>query len=366
MNNKINSAEILIERGDNKYSNDDVNGAILDYSAAIEVAPEYYLSYLKIAQAKCTSNDVGLMLEAYADFSKAIELNPTSAEAYEGRGALAMSLSPDDPACQNDLDKALELKSDNSMSYWNIGISKLQSNDFEGMLVAFTQFLKCPIDDKDKGEALYFKALANMRLENYSTAIINFTEAIKNRVTQNFVWTYYNRAICHQRINKLNEALDDINSFIELKPNHIDGLQIRAKMYSVLNRDDDAIKDFTNIIELDNANKDALIQRSKIFFMSGLDDDALKDYLTLISLDPKDEIYPFSAGVCLTQLERFHEAINYYNIAIRINNKYAAAYHYRGLSHLYLSNDQACIDLRSAYNLGFESSKEYMDKYCEY
>jgi tetratricopeptide (TPR) repeat protein len=365
MIDNLDFANNLIKQGDYKYKNNDINGAILAYTSAIEISPNYYLAFLKRAQAKCATNKVDYMLESYEDFTKVIELKPSNADAYEGRGALGMTLSPDDPSNQDDFDKAIEFGSNNFMLYWNIGISKLQNNDFEGMLIAFTQFLKYPVGDNYKGEAFYFKALANMKLGDFRNAIIDFTFALNNNVTKNLAWTYFNRTVCYQKFNDLNEALVDINSFLELTPNHIDGLHIRAQIYSSLNLNNDALHDYSIIVELDSQNMDALIQRSKIYFLSDQNKDAMKDYLLLMGIEPTNAIYPFSVGVCLTKLEQYDEAIYYYNIALNIDDKYKVAYHYRGICHLYLGNSQACHDFRVASSLGFENSDEYIEKYCK-
>ena len=71
-------------RGVGKRAKGDLEGAIADFTKAIELNPEFAAAYNNRGGAKREKNDLDA---AIADFTKAIELKPAYAVAYNHRGA---------------------------------------------------------------------------------------------------------------------------------------------------------------------------------------------------------------------------------------------------------------------------------------
>ena len=69
--------------GVDKYEQGDYQGAIADYSKAIEINPEYAYAFLNRGNSK---NKLGDHQGAIADYTKAIEINPNYAYVYFNRG----------------------------------------------------------------------------------------------------------------------------------------------------------------------------------------------------------------------------------------------------------------------------------------
>ncbi|MCX6328236.1 MAG: tetratricopeptide repeat protein, partial [Bacteroidia bacterium] len=98
------SAEDYISRGIDKYTIDD-HGAIEDFTKAIELDAGSSDAYYSRALAKASSGDLN---GALADLNKAIELNPEYQEAYLERGELKNELREFMDAIA-DFTKAIEL-----------------------------------------------------------------------------------------------------------------------------------------------------------------------------------------------------------------------------------------------------------------
>ena len=77
------SADDYLNRGNTKYHLRDYQGAIADYSKAIEINPQYAYAYINRGNAK---SDLGSYQGAIADYNKAIEIDPQDADAYYNRG----------------------------------------------------------------------------------------------------------------------------------------------------------------------------------------------------------------------------------------------------------------------------------------
>src|SRR6266850_7191852 len=78
-----NSAEQYYRSAISKKANGDLDGAISDYTKAIEINPRYAEAYANRGLARKTKADLE---GAIADYDKAIALNPRLKEAYNNRG----------------------------------------------------------------------------------------------------------------------------------------------------------------------------------------------------------------------------------------------------------------------------------------
>ena len=68
--------------------------------------------------------------KAIKDYSKAIELNPISAEAYNNRGTAYRELKQWERAIE-DYNKAIELNPNYTEAYWNRGIAYPETGQYD-------------------------------------------------------------------------------------------------------------------------------------------------------------------------------------------------------------------------------------------
>ena len=99
-----------VRSGDAKQGKQDWEGAIADYTKAIELGPDDGGAYHQRGDAKRSKNDWD---GAIADYTKAIELKPDDAGAYLNR-SLAKQAIGDLDSASADHRKALELKPDSA------------------------------------------------------------------------------------------------------------------------------------------------------------------------------------------------------------------------------------------------------------
>ena len=157
-----------------------LDGAIADYTKAIELKPDYADAYYHrglAKQAKCSFGgfvwtERGELDEAIADYTKAIELKPDYADAYYHRG-LAKQASGDVAHATGllyrphkgkeakgdvadaiaDYTKAIELKPDYADAYYNRGLAKQAEGDLDGARVDCTKAIelkhKIKVNPKD-------------------------------------------------------------------------------------------------------------------------------------------------------------------------------------------------------------------------
>jgi tetratricopeptide (TPR) repeat protein len=123
-----NNADAYNNRGVSKRNLKDHNGAIVDYTKAIEKKPDYANAYNNMGVSKVDLKDYPA---AIADYTKAIELDPDYANAYNNRGASKGDLK-DYQAAIADYTKAIELDPDYADAYVNRGVSKENLGDLNG------------------------------------------------------------------------------------------------------------------------------------------------------------------------------------------------------------------------------------------
>ena len=110
------SAEVFFKRGNAKKKSGDNQGAITDYTKAIETNPQYAAAYYNRGNAKSDLKDYQ---GAIADYNKAIEINPQYADAYSNLGiAKGIGFNDTKGAC-SDFRKAASLGNEYRIKYLN-------------------------------------------------------------------------------------------------------------------------------------------------------------------------------------------------------------------------------------------------------
>ena len=128
-------AEAYYNRGIAKRAKGDLDGAIADYTKAIELKPDYAVAYSNRGAAKQAKGDLD---GAIADFTKAIELKPDYPHAYVNRG-IAKRAKGDSDGAIADCTKAIELKPDYAEAYSNRGGAKRAKGDLDGAIADLHQ-----------------------------------------------------------------------------------------------------------------------------------------------------------------------------------------------------------------------------------
>lgn len=180
-------------------------------------------------------------------FTKALELNPNLAEAYEKRAIHYYFQGRLDSAIQ-DYTRAIMLKPDRASAYRIRGLAYLKRAHGEGL-----------------------KAEVN-RL------------ALK-----------YSRFGVEESREELQKAIDDFSRAIELSPELASGYSYRAEAYFVGGRIDEALGDCITAIELGGDQKStakAYAIRARIYRQLGQNELSNSDYCRSIALDPYSPDYP--------------------------------------------------------------------------
>jgi len=113
--NQSDAAQILLSRGDELMGRGEYNEAIAQYTKAIELRPDFAEAYNNRGYAVYSKYDGS---DPLADLNRAIELRPNFAHAYNTRGCIYMARGQADLAIA-DFGRAIALQPDYSRAFRN-------------------------------------------------------------------------------------------------------------------------------------------------------------------------------------------------------------------------------------------------------
>jgi len=196
-------------RGYAKNVKGDLDGAIADYTRVIEINPKLSYSYCIRGNAKRAKGDLD---GAIADFTRDIEINPKSLESYSNRGYAKQAKGDLDGAIA-DYNQTIEINPKYSMAYYGRGNVKKAKGDLDGAMADYNRVIE--INPKIS-EAYYGLAECNYIKSNWADALSEFrlaSELTKQRGSQDyyqlFIW------IIRARIGEKEAADKELAAYLE-------------------------------------------------------------------------------------------------------------------------------------------------------
>jgi tetratricopeptide (TPR) repeat protein len=145
---------------------------------------------------------------AIDDFSKAIEIKPTG-QVYYNRAYSKSMIKNFEEAIQ-DYDKTIELEYRLAEAFFERGYCKDQLNNSDGAIADYTNAIKA---NREYADAYNNRAFTKLKQKNYKEAIKDFDKAIK--VKPNFAGAYVNRGFAKKELGDKSGACKDWEKAIE-------------------------------------------------------------------------------------------------------------------------------------------------------
>ncbi|WP_424409565.1 tetratricopeptide repeat protein [Microcoleus sp.] len=171
----------------------DLHGAIKNFTAAINLNPQFAPAYNDRGVARYK---LGYKQSALEDLTTAIELNPYRAKYYSNRGFVLTRLK-DYSAAIADYNSALMLNPNLSQAYFNRGAIRLQ---MENSLAALADFESAIRLDRDFAKAYFNRGVTRYKLREVQGAFDDFQKAA-GLFNQQGRMDYYQEAV--SKIRKL-------------------------------------------------------------------------------------------------------------------------------------------------------------------
>lgn len=176
-----------------------------------------------------------------------------------------------------------------------------------------------------------------------------------------------NMGDAYYKKGQYEKAIESYSEYLILEPTHVKSLYNRGRAYQEIGEHEKAIEDFNRVIKEDPGNVNTILSLSNDFYYRQKDfENAIFYADKALALDENNEVAYNLKGKAYQKLGKLSEAMEAYNSAISVNDRYADAYVSRGSLRLYLKQDnKACTDFQMARSLGAAGVDELLDKYCE-
>jgi len=211
-----------------------------------------------------------------------------------------------------------------------------------------------------------------LKIKDYINALKDFNKAIA--INTDDYLAYTNRGLLCYRLKEYNKALSDFNKAIEIKPDYSGSYHNRALVHHAMGMHKNAMNDYTKAIELNHQDFEAYNNRGILWVETFNDsEEAEKDFKKALNIFPgfsqaqknleklaeKREEYEersnltednqydsvIKEGVNLRLAGDFNNALQKYNLAIKLEPERFEAYYNRGYLNMLLMNlDQSIED----------------------
>jgi len=207
----------------------------------------------------------------------------------------------------------------------------------------------------------------------------------------------YKRAYCFYALKRFDEALTDLNQYLEKIPND-DARVLRLYVYQELGNTEEQLKDLNALISKSPDNSELLRWRTSVLMESGQYKEAQRDIRQLLAIQDNadlkgylgltyyylenpdsalivfDEIikqhpeniqtYLYAGSICLEE-EAYDAAIHYINLGLKIEPGNATLLYYKGAALVEKEDlTEGCRCLNKAFANGVDDAAGYLEEYC--
>lgn len=345
--------EYYYNYANSKLSQEEYIDAIANYTKAIELNPKDYRFYTNRGNAKKYLKDLNGALE---DYYKALGLNPCNADIFSNIGISKYSLK-DYPGALEALNKAIELTPTNADYFFIKGIVNYASKFTADALNDYNKAIDlnpCKLD-------YYFhRAMAMVSLGDFKNAIKDYSKVIE--INPSYDNVYFFRGMSMFSLNDFKNAINDYDKDIEAHPSDVNTYFYRGRAKLELDDREGAIEDFDKSIRLNPENSLVLFYRGYARFkydtFSGSN-----DISRAIRLDPSNEYFHFQYGILSMSIYKYSNAANSFTKTIELNPNNSEAYYNRGKCLLEILEKEG--KERESESYIYQKNFEMYEKYKE-
>jgi tetratricopeptide (TPR) repeat protein len=249
-------------------------------------------------------------------------------------------------------------------SQWETEADTLMNHqDFKGAAALYSKIVsECQLKQKTDYKYLYKRAVSyysdndfDHALEDMNRFVPEFPESPQARIL---------RALIYRQKDDVTNQLADLQKAIDLRGSTTELLRWRGALLADKGEFRAAKKDLEEVrLFQDDAELETNL--GFISYSLGSLDSALVCFNKAIVLDVN---YPASylyAGTFCMQDERYALALQYLDLALRVEPTNRSALFYKGVSLVELKRtDEGCSCLQKAFNAGEDDAADYLKEYC--
>ncbi len=302
-------------------------GAINSLNQAIRAKPDYSVAYIARAEANLYLDNPQ---ETYRDANLALKYQPNSDEAYALRGAA--SIGVDLPASYADFDKALALNPRNSRAHLYRGFAELLYEDPQKALRTIDKAIK---NDPNLSDAYAVRATAKQLSGDSTGSEIDFKRALQINPNSFLAYAYrgYIRAITGNK----ESGFADLDKAIALSPKNPIGYLLKGQAYAGTGNHQQGIQQFNQALKLKPNYDIAYANRSVSYISLEKYQQAFADAEKALSINPNSETAYQARAVYYVFKKQFKKSLADATRAVNINPSSPDSFAVQGLAYVGLS-----------------------------
>ena len=317
------TAAELTRRARARHEGGDLDGAIADYTRAIELDPRCAEAFVNRANLRVARRDLG---GAASDAERAVELSPGSAGVFAIRGDVRRE-SGDLDGALSDYDRAIRLDPGNSSTFFRRGSVRNARGDLEGALSDYDRAVEL---DPGSAPTITNRGTVRRARGDRDGAIADFTRAIE--LDPGHAPAFHDRGVVRLEKGDLAGAISDEGRAIELDPRYVEAFRGRGDARAAAGDLAAAIADYDRAIELDPRRAGVFYNRALVRRRAGDRAGALADYDRAIQLDPRDALAWTNRGLARQEIGDVDGALADYDRSIEIDPRSATSFKNRGVT----------------------------------
>ncbi len=176
------------------------------------------------------------------------------------------------------------------------------------------------VSKQENPEKNFLMGLVNFYLEDYEVAEINFSDYVdQNKTSDLLVDAYLYSAKCNIKMQNYDKALQKVQLTESIDKSNFESYFIYARVFYHKEMYFHASENIQKAIKLNPTNHNLYELSGKIFYKIGEYNKAEKEIRNYLNnSEPNSESYAF-LGIILKELKRYKEALEYFNLALKIN-----------------------------------------------
>lgn len=238
----------------------------------------------------------------------------------------------------------------------------LSKEDYAGALAIYNKFIdQVKTVSDDDYEVYYKRAFCYYGLERFDQALKDINQYIQKKPEGQAKLL---RAYINQELGNYDDQLKDINEFITAQPANIELLQWRASVYMEMERYEDAQIDIKSLLKYQDSPELKAYLGLTYYYLNDADS-ALMIFDEVIAREPNHiQTYLYAASLSLEQ-DAYALALQYIDQGLKKDPTNNTLLFYKGIALVESDKvTEGCRCLSKVFAAGFDDAGDYLKSYC--
>lgn len=354
--------DLLVRRGLTYEKLDQPKRALEDYSDALEIYPDYHLAYVRRGFLYEMQTELRL---AEADYSMALALKKDDAEMYQRRAMLRVRLKQLSQAIE-DYTLAVRYQKTSGRLYLERGRLYEKQGNHDAAIADFSSMITL---EPDFSDGWFERGMVYHKLKEVSLAAADFLEAQQRSLApqareqiQQIANNYFQQGRDFMQRKEFKEAVQPLKNAVITRPDWDEAWFHLGESQEELRDLDAATAAYSSAIKANKAQYEAHYRRGRIFLANRRLEQAAKDFD--MAREIKSDFIPaqVALGNTFNAMGEYEASLEALKRALALDPDQPKVHFTRGVIHKHLKQYPAAV---SAFNQAIRYQKAYPEAYFE-